>query len=528
MTTKHVKKGGGRSQRLRRRRRAPPPPQPVNMGLHPRPLRLVAFSDYRVQDIDLLIEELSKLQPRPDLILYAGDDVVRFRPSRGKNLLEAIASRARYGLCAVAGNDDEPSVRELICGKSVFNVHLSPIVMGDYAVLGIDGAPCRRDLEGLGCILHSELEIKRHLSAQRRKVKSKKLIVLSHAPPEGVLDQAQRFSLSGTPRSIGSRALKKFLHTSNNAQLVVCGHVHRCGGQHKRVGRTLVVNAASHDDDRAVGRFAILELYASGRCEIVWRGIRETNVVPGIGPPSAERLRSVGIRTVEELASAPLELLGRTAHLGHSREVLKARAQAMVQEKPILLRPLELPSGPELFLDIETDLSQEYVWLIGLSAGRSGEYTSFFAEAPGEEKEILADFLNFAERFPTAWILTLSGSKFEQRVMSKRLACHGFPTSVCQRIIDLYWIIQPAVALPTGSYRVKEIGGYFGYRYKHPDLDGWEVALLYENRYQSLKNSSTRRKLARTLIEYNEDDVRCLPHILNSLRALESQTAKDG
>lgn len=528
MTTKRVKKASGRGQHLRRRRRAPPSPQPVNMGFHSGPLRLVAFSDYRVQDIELLIEELSKLQPTPDLILYAGDDITRFLPSGERNLFEVLASSARYGLCAVAGNDDRPSVRQLICGKSVFNVYLCPTVIGDYAVIGIDGAPFRRDLERIGYILHSEHQIKRHLNAQIRKVKSKKLIILSHSPPEGVLDQAQRFSLSGRPRSIGSRALRRFIHSSSNVRLVVCGHVHRCGGSHKKVGRTLVVNAANHDDYKAVARVAVLELDARARCKIAWREIRETTVVPGIGPPSADRLGKVGIRTVEHLASASLELLARIPHLGLSREVLKARAQAMVQKKPILLHPLELPGVPELFLDIETDLGQEYVWLIGLLVGRSGDYTNFFAQSPAGEKEILAEFLHFAERFPHGRILTLSGNEFERRVLIKRLEHHGFPTSVCERITDLYWVIQPAVALPTGSYRVKEIGGYFGYRYKHPDLDGWKVASLYEDRYQSLKNSSSRQKLARTLIEYNEDDVRCLPHILNSLQALESQAARDG
>ncbi len=58
------------------------------LGDHSGPLRLVAFSDYRAQDIELFIDELSKLQPRPELILYAGDDIERFRPPNGKNLFE--------------------------------------------------------------------------------------------------------------------------------------------------------------------------------------------------------------------------------------------------------------------------------------------------------------------------------------------------------------------------------------------------------------------------------------------------------
>jgi predicted RecB family nuclease len=121
----------------------------------------------------------------------------------------------------------------------------------------------------------------------------------------------------------------------------------------------------------------------------------------------------------------------------------------------------------------------------------------------------------------------LSGNEFERRVLSKRLACYGLPSSVCERIVDLYWIIQPSVALPTHSYRVKEVGGFFGYRYKHPDLDGYTVASLYENNYRSFRDTVAGRKLARKLIEYNEDDVRCLPHILNAIQALERNPVND-
>ncbi|MGC2741990.1 MAG: hypothetical protein WA672_02310 [Candidatus Angelobacter sp.] len=37
-------------------------------------LRMVAFSDYRVQDISFLLDFIKKLHSIPNLILYAGDD----------------------------------------------------------------------------------------------------------------------------------------------------------------------------------------------------------------------------------------------------------------------------------------------------------------------------------------------------------------------------------------------------------------------------------------------------------------------
>lgn len=499
------------------------PIRAFQLGDHSGPLRLIAFSDYRVQDIELFIEQLAKLQPRPDLILYGGDDIQRFRPPNGKNLFEVIASYARFGLCAIAGNDDLPSVRRLVSGKSVLNVHLLPARLGSYAILGLDGAPYRQDLEGIGFILHSEQEIAKHLSSQQRAVAESRIIVVSHAPPEGVLDHAVRFSEDGKPRSIGSRALRKFLKSRKEVVLVVCGHVHRCGGMHQRIHGTTVVNAANHDDNKAVARFAVIELAPAGQPTVEWREIRPPSVVPGIGPVSVERLREIGIRTVEELAAAPAELVCQTIRFGHPPEVLLARARAIVENRPILVRRPELTGESEVFLDIETDLGQSYIWLIGVCVGAEGKYHGFFAESPKNEKAILLEFLTFMEHYPNARILTCSGSRFEERVMRNRLSFYGLPDAVCGPMIDLYQTISRAVALPTSSCRVKEIGACFGYLYKHPDLDGFKVAMLYAKDYQKSRHPLRRGELERKLREYNEDDVRCLPFIL---QAIESKFQK--
>jgi predicted RecB family nuclease len=160
--------------------------------------------------------------------------------------------------------------------------------------------------------------------------------------------------------------------------------------------------------------------------------------VPGIGSVSAELLRGIGIRTVEELAAAPAEIVCRTVRFGHSPEVLLARAQAIVENRPIFLRPPESTGDDEVFLDIETDLNQTYIWLIGLCVGEKGKYHYFFADSPKEEKMILLDFLSFMESHPEVRLLTCSGSRFEERVIRGRLTFHGLSTAVCDRTIDLY------------------------------------------------------------------------------------------
>ena len=221
-------------------------------------LRIVGFSDWRVQDIRGLIRFL-ETQKKPDLILYAGDDIGRFRP-QGENLLEELAGLSRYGLCAVAGNDDAPATRELITGRNVYPVHSRALVLGEFAVVGVEGAPLFPNDDqhrNKGSLLYPE----RFLSHLIRKwdcaaFKDKSLIVVSHAPPFGVLDFAVRFG----PRSIGSRPLREFLEGSPNVMLCVCGHVPRCGGKSAKLDRALVVNAASHDRPGDPGRVSIIRI----------------------------------------------------------------------------------------------------------------------------------------------------------------------------------------------------------------------------------------------------------------------------
>lgn len=224
-------------------------------------LRILAFSDYRVQDISALIRFV-KSQERPDLIVYAGDDVGRFRQG-GKNHFQRLAALSKYGLCAVAGNDDAPEIRKLIAGRHVYSVHSCALVLGRFAIVGIEGAPRFPINKGfdrnynIGYLLYPEPILDWHIKHwMTAAFKRKKLIIVSHASPFGVLDFAMRFGR----RNIGSRPLRQFLESSPNALLCVSGHVHSQGARSERFGNALVVNAASHDRPGDPGRVAIIQI----------------------------------------------------------------------------------------------------------------------------------------------------------------------------------------------------------------------------------------------------------------------------
>jgi uncharacterized protein len=61
-------------------------------------------------------------------------------------------------------------------------------------------------------------------------------VLVSHSPPKGTLD------VSGNGESIGSESVRDAMK-SRQPRLLVCGHIHACGGRHETVGETTVVNA---------------------------------------------------------------------------------------------------------------------------------------------------------------------------------------------------------------------------------------------------------------------------------------------
>ncbi len=61
-------------------------------------------------------------------------------------------------------------------------------------------------------------------------------VLVSHSPPKGVLD------VSSSGKSLGSMAEREAILRSK-PKLVVCGHIHHCGGHSQQLGETLVVNA---------------------------------------------------------------------------------------------------------------------------------------------------------------------------------------------------------------------------------------------------------------------------------------------
>jgi len=492
--------------------------QPVELGKHQGPLRIVAFSDYRVQKLDHLCNFIQSLRPRPDLILYAGDDVQRFHPTPQLNFFEELAGIATYGVCAVIGNDS-PSEHTgpLIRGNKVWDVHCRPVILGPYAVIGLEGAPYNPKL--IYPLAYREGSAAKHLRTAAKKVPGKILIVVSHAPPRKILDRAQRYG----NRNIGSLALQKFVRGKRDVALVVSGHVHRCGGQCAHLGKAVVVNAASHDDYGEPGRVAIIELEGARVSTIQWELLYEVGAILGIGRSRTEMLKAAGIHSLADLSRAPVEFVAHTVKTSREQaELLTLRAKAILDRKAHSVGSLCVPGGQRAFLDIETDLGGKRIFLIGVYLENENKFHSFFAPTWAKEKEVLENFLTLVQSPRDLSLLSYSGSKFEERVLRARLSAYGLPVMITGTILDLFWPVSSSVALPVTNYKLKTLAAFFGYRYKHPEIGGFQVPSVYE-RFLQTRSPSLKKKL----IQHNRDDVNALRLVLKGIQAIsESEGTK--
>ena len=495
------------------------------------PLRIIALSDYRVQDISLLLDFVKTVDPKPNLILYAGDDVERFH-AKGRNFFEELASLSTHGLCAVLGNDppenedseedaiqaipDTKTLRSYIRGTNVHEVHETPFVIGKYAVIGSEGSPPDEQFGNLGVVIYSEQSIARHLKFAAKAVPGKLLIVLSHCPPREILDFAIRFGR----RNIGSTALRQFLRHKKNVPLVVCGHAHFSGAQSHKFNGSLVVNAASHDNFSAPGRLAIIDIRAGKVCDLQWHHLWELFSVSGIKESRAAMLKDAGINTVQQLSDAPAEYIKNALNCGAGEAVtMKARATALLRQDAVICKPLEVPNiTSRAYIDIETDPNSKFIWLVGLHVHKEGKTYSFFADTPADEKQMLIRLLDFLNARTDLQLLNYSNSTVEQRLLPKRLLVHDLPTGPVQHIQDIYYTIHASCAFPVETSTLKDISRWCGFTPRHPDLDGWAAALSYGA-------GKLNKQLKTKLLAYNEDDLLALKNVVDYIESRTVQLA---
>jgi predicted RecB family nuclease len=319
---------------------------------------------------------------------------------------------------------------------------------------------------------------------------------------------------------IGSSALRKFIENIK-VSLVICGHCHSNGGLIDRIGDTTIVNVASNDNRGSMGKFAVIKLHNDGEVEVRWHDTRElldqhsVDRIWGVGNCYSRQLANSGITTIKELAShRSIEALSCSCEI--PLKVLwkfQLRARSILEGKILQVSPFAFPEDKIIFIDIETDLACNRVWLIGLLV--DGQFTQLYADDWRREKEILIKFLDFLNKYPDYVLVSYSGTRFDYRVLLQALKRQRLKTALLEshEHFDLNCEVKNCFIFPNQSFALKELGAYLQYPFKFPELNGMIVAQKY------MKHAEDGEPLDKQIIEYNEDDVKVLPFIISTLKS---------
>jgi len=466
-------------------------------------LRILTFSDWRVQPIDYMLDYLEQEDEFFDIILYAGDDVERFRDSN-INYFEEIAKYSRFGLIAVKGNDDAHKKEYEIKGDNVFDGHRNPIIVDGVGIICVEGA-----VGNLGAILYKEVDYQKHLKLQLSKLKDneiKNLILLSHCPPKGILDLSYRFGIA----HIVSVALLNFIEKYEPI-LTVCGHSHINGGKIEKLGNTSVINIASHDDVGERGKICIIQI-KNGKVEHEFLElplIQETDLklLFNVGRAAIKGLYNLGVKSIKDLTPKQFNDYTKlpgiySQHVGRWFEQKEAIETGVVILKKNTLTN-DIANKNYICYDIETNIENDYIWCIGAYDSKDDNFCQFFQK--DDENKLLNDFQNYLSERLDRLLISYSNCRFEQRLITECSMKYDNLKpllSIVKDDIDLQIIINSILIGNFKSYGTKQLANQLGYLWQDSTIDGMDVGLAFSYYQKTGKEPDWK-----SFLQYNKDDV---------------------
>jgi uncharacterized protein len=190
-------------------------------------MRLLLFSD--LHSDFRTASKLVELSKDVDIVVGAGDFCIG---RRGLETIINALSPIKKPTVLVPGNSesDEELIEACRSWKSAHVLHGRQVSIDETAFFGVGGGI---PITPFGSWSYDFSEDQAY---ELLRDCPPGCILISHSPPQGVLD------LSSAGRRLGSRAVRTAIEHKQPA-LVVCGHIHGSSGQTDRLGDITVINA---------------------------------------------------------------------------------------------------------------------------------------------------------------------------------------------------------------------------------------------------------------------------------------------
>ncbi len=186
-----------------------------------------------------------------------------------------------------------------------------------------------------------------------------------------------------------------------------------------------------------------------------------------------------------------------------------------ITQKPIFYEQISFPAvSYELFFDIESDPTQDFIYLHGVYERHNGEcrFVEFTAKEISDEaeKNTWANFWKYIKSLPQDDFAVYYYSAYEKTsykhlqkkypdVISKEEVEQFFDNP---NVIDLYNdFILTKTNWPLGSYSIKAIAVYLGFKWRDETPSG-ALSIQWFNDYVNSKDENILKRI----LEYNEDD----------------------
>jgi len=268
----------------------------------------------------------------------------------------------------------------------------------------------------------------------------------------------------------------------------------------------------------------------------------DLTLVPELGISKREGFDGV-VDSVHELAGLKLEDVvdrnGKPGLPGMREKTLtklirRAKLQADKSEEPIVHTPFSLPDAPvELFFDIETDPTQDIVYLHGVVERRNGNdnerpFHAFLSDDVSTEAEEKAwsEFWEYIQAIPKNDRIIYYYSKYE-RTQYKALAAKYFDVASLEDVeelfdeesgmaVDLYDVVKKHTDWPTYNYSVKTLAQHLGFKWRDQNPSG-AASIEWYNSWCKTKDDSIMKRI----LEYNEDDCIAMIYLKDALVNLQ-------
>jgi predicted RecB family nuclease len=235
-------------------------------------------------------------------------------------------------------------------------------------------------------------------------------------------------------------------------------------------------------------------------------------------------LRGVGEKEIRSYARKGIFTITQLAHTFRPRRKGKRRVQRTNKRYPALqalavrdkriyvFGTPELPASPlRIYLDMEGDPDEGYIYLIGMIIVRGDSETrkSFWADGKDQEVRIFEEFMAEVSKYEDFVVFCYGGY---ERAFLKRMQSQAkwkAPVGrVIKALVNTLSLIYSHIYFPTYSNGLKDIGGWLGCSWMEPDASGIQ-SVVWRKRWEATRGEEWKQKL----MNYNLEDCAALNRV---------------